>query len=168
MSKVSLWGVSHGTRLIERNISNATNSTSCPAGVDTTLPLLNTGGAPFESDNVRKGKLEFDPLFNGGKGGIITERISRDAHFEVRLTWINTGAANTEAVFKIFLGDDLGNPASGIFINSSPIPIKSEKEQTIPLSFFGNKIKVIYPVVNPDNATTINLRGMLISAWENP
>lgn len=157
-----------GSTMYARNVSNGENTTSCPVGVSTVLPLLGLGGANFNTRNSNiPGKLEFDDTYNSGKGGIITYEVHPDSYFECRLTYKNLSAANTEAVFRVRLVDTLADPDTGIFINSAPVEIKTTKEQTVFLSFYGGGIDAFYPLCQPDVTSNIQLTGFLVSCIEN-
>ena len=156
-----------GTTMYTRNISNATNTTSCLKDVNTILPLTGDGGNNFFTRNaIVDGRVTFEPSYHT-KGGIILHRIHPDSYIECRITFINLTQANTEAVFKVFLVFDYNNPTGGIYINSSPTTIKSNKEQTVFLSFFGGGLGAIYPVIEPAANVDIQTRGFLVSVLEN-
>lgn len=161
-----------GTQMLERNVSNsqvnAANIVSCVNDVDTTLQLTGDGGVPFATRNLSIGKLQFDSAFNGGKGGIICDNIHPDSAFTTRTTFENTTAANTTAVFKMFLAFNKAVPGTGVLINDSPKTVKTDKEQTADHEFFGGGIGAIYPVCNPELTINVRVNGFLIKCLENP
>ena len=161
-----------GTQMLSRNVSNlpsnAANTVSCTAMTDNTLQLTGDGTSPFNTRNCTIGKLEFDPAFNGGKGGLLVQNIHRDSHFQVRTTFFNTTAANTDGVFKIFLAFDKDVPGTGVLISTSPIQIKQSVEQTALHVFFGGGLGAIYPVCNPTLTSSIRTNGFDVTCWENP
>lgn len=161
-----------GTQMLERNVSNdpgnGANTVTCPTGVDTTLQLTNDGANQFVTRNLSIGKLEFDSTFNGGKGGVIVNNIHPDSHFNIRTTFFNSTAANTDAVFKVFLAFNKAVPGTGVSINSSPQSVKQSVEQTAGHGFFGGGIGAIYPRCNPSLQINVRLNGWLVTCWENP
>lgn len=151
-----------------RNVSNASgvpNVTSGTSSTDVALPLIANGTNNFLSGTVATGYLEFDASFNGGKGGIIVDKMNTDVQYSTRMTPVLLGA-NTTAVGKIFLAFDKTIPGTGVKISSSPVTIRQNVEQTYNHKFFGNGIEAIYPMINSDVTHDYQLNGFEVTAWE--
>lgn len=156
-----------GSIMYARNVSNAANTLNCPVGVDTIIPLTGDGNNNFNTRNAEiDGRVTFDDAYNSGKGGIILNRIHHDSYIECRLTYVYLGSSNAEAVFKVRLVSNLADPNSGVIISNQPVVIKTDKEQTSFLSFYGGDIDAIYPLVEPDSTSDFQINGFLISVLE--
>lgn len=152
-----------------RNVSNAvgaSNTTSCSADTDTTVPLLGDGANNYIFSTVSTGKAEFDATFNSNNGGIITDRLASDTEFLTRFTFVLLGG-NTSAIVKMFLVFDKTIPGTGVKISSSPISVRQNVEQTINHKFFGNGIEAVYPQIRSDTTKDYQVNGFDFTALEN-
>ena len=160
------WQV-RGTTQYIHNVSNASNTTNCAAGVDTTLPMKGDGTNNFTSSTVGTGLLNLDTAFNSNKGALIVDNMGLDVDYTLRATFVNLGTAGPTVTLKAFLVFDKTVPGTGVTINSSPITAAAGVEQTIIVNFFGNGIEAIYVQLNSSSTRDYQLNGVYVTALEN-
>jgi hypothetical protein len=104
-------------KLYDQNISNASNTTSCTGGADTTRPRVNDGTNPFVVIAEVAGKVSCDATFNSNRGGLIVDNLRQYTKFSCRITLVNLNASPVSAVAKAFLVFDKTIPGTGVAIS---------------------------------------------------
>lgn len=158
------WTTQTSIDLYQNNISNGANSTSCTAGVDTTVPLLGNGANNFSSPNVGTGLLEFDATYNSSQGGIILDNLPTHTDIELRVTFTNTTGGAAEAIVKAFLVENKAVPGTGFTIDSSPYNAGVGVPQTAILKFYRGDDEAVYLRINSDATKNYNISGCYATA----
>ena len=156
-----------GVEVYLNNVSNGANSTSCSAGVDTTVPLIGNGANNFTSGSIATGKAEFQSTFNSSNGGFIVDNLGLDVDYEMRLTIVNTGTAGPVVTAKMIMVPDKTLPTTGVIkVLSVPITCPASVEVPFILKAFGNGIEAIYVQLNSDATRNFQVNGCYLEATE--